>query len=574
MPRPSPAVLVLTLALAASAARGDQIVTRNGTTFEGKIVAEDATHYTIETADLGALRIAKTDVTRILRPDQPPPAAGAKTPPAGTAGGDAPKPPKGAKPPKPTEEELARKAAEEEAARKAEQERLDAEERIARRRAATLRRTTTPGAEKPPAPPARTEEDAEREKAREALTGAAFAATPAGSLVVVFEPPRPFQLAPAGIAVGRRTWATFELAGTASAFLTVTFAAERSRVAIRLADVQRHIVAKTEASRIRLFEGITGPDWLRLRMEDGTEVAGRFADVSETSVRLLVPADDAAPKSVEVEAAKVVQVDGLLASIAVTRALGDIEAGEPLGIVHWPDGAETVGRFIDRMEHHIRLDTDLDGQADRVIAVDGPIADVRRVPAKWRDTARAIRADAVVRVRGFEDFPDVRIERVATAPLAALTAYTVAVRSDRGASVIPFESVVSLDVATPQDAANASRPAEIEGAHLPLLPGARAEDARGMELPAGVSFIGDRTTVTHVYVAPPCDATLWGLRLGDRIEDCLGSCDLYFGTEVSPRVEGGAPRSREYVSDSVPGMRVTVCTDARGTVSAIEIARR
>lgn len=568
MPR-LPAALCLSLVLAAAAAHADQIVTKNGTVFDGKIVSEDSTHYAIETPDLGRLRVAKTDVMKIHRGADAPTAPNAAPAKPDADGAKAAGADDRAAPAKPTDDE-----AEAEAARKAEQERLDAEARMARRRAATLRRTTTPGAEKAAAEPVKSSEDEAREKAREQMTGAAFASTAKGSLVVVFEPSRPFRAAPAGIVLGRRTWAQFEVAGAASASLTVPTDPAPERVALRLADVQRHIVAKTDASRIRLFEGISAGDWVRATCADGTEVSGRYADAADTSVKLLVPQTETAALPITVDAARIVRVDGLLASTAVSRALIDLEPGEPVGIVLWPSGEEIVGRFADRMEHQVRLDTDADGEPDRILPVDAPIADVRRVPTKWRETTQALKPSAVVRVRGFEEFPDARVERVTTAQVLALTAYAISVKTSTGAAVVPFDAVVSLDPATAQDASASLRAAEVEGGRVKLLPGTPVAEAAAMELPAGVSYIGNGTIVTHVYVSAPCEASLWGVHVGARMEDCTNFCELNFATEVTPRGDGAARRPKEFVSESVPGIRVTVCADSRGIVSAIELARR
>jgi hypothetical protein len=470
-------------------------------------------------------------------------------------------------------EEEARRKAVEEAKRRAEQEALDAAERLARRKAATLRRRTDPGAERAPVAPVN-ETEIQREKERETVGGAQLAATAAGTPVIVFEPPRPLPYAPSRMSLGRRTFAQFDLAGSATASLTVHVAERSERLALRLADVQRHVVARNEGSRMRLLEGVSPNDWLRLRLLDGSVVEGRFASVDEAMVHLRVPAAEAPPVATDVEVARIVQVDGLIASPSIVRALADLQADEPVGLVLWPDGREVAGRFRDRMEHHARLDTGGDATPDALVPVDAPIAEVRRIPPHWRQPARELTAGAVVRVRGFEEYPDARVERVYTAPLASVTAWAVAVRLPEGSAVLPFDALVSLDPATSHDTRAATHRLAPEALELPLLPGAPAEAARAAKLPEGISFVTVGATVTHVYVGPTYARGVCGMQVGTVAAESMAVSELSFGTEVLPRTQGGPDRPRELISETVDGLRVTAYVDGKGHISALEISRR
>lgn len=309
-------------------------------------------------------------------------------------------------------------------------------------------------------------------------------------------------------------------------------------------------------------------------MADGTVTSGRFVSVDEEHARLSVPSDDGTPSLVDVNLATIVQMDGLVPTASVTRTLADLEPGEPVGIVLWPEAKEIVGRFVDRMEHAVRIDQDGDGDPETILAVEAPIADVRRIPTQWRAMARTLRSDAIVRVRGFEEFPDARVERVFTATVASVTAYAVCVRLEDGCAVVPFESLVSLEEASRSDAAADSRRLEASAVELPVLPGAASADVQGKSLPDGVSFVSDGRSVTHVYVAAPYDRNVCGLRVGTAASEVLPYAEVNFGTEVMPKGGDPAERRRELISETVDGLRITAYVDARGTIGALEITRR
>lgn len=620
------AALALASLLDPAAGFGDEIVLKTGTKYEGRIISEDATHYVIETRDLGKLRIAKSEVSRAKTQE---PAAAAPAKPAGKAdaaapgkgeaaakgetpgkgetpakgdaaakgekpdgGGAAPKPDGSTKPepaagaepradgtvppagggapakepPKPVDPE-------EEARKRAEQEALDAAARLARRKAATLKRRTDPGAEKVVTTAAPNESDLRREKERESMGGAELAAAETGTPVIVFEPPRPFAPAPSGIALGRRTFARFEQGGAASASLTVTIADQPQRMTIRLADVQRHVSARNEGARVRILEGINEGDWLRLRMADGSALEGRCFSIEDALLRLRVPAAEAAPRGVDVDVTKIVQVDGLIASPSIARLLYELEAQEPVGFVRWPDGKETIGRFCDRMEYHLRIDTDADGEPDVLIPTDAPLAEVRRIPASWRQAAREMPVGADVRLRGFEDYADARVERVFTASLASITAFAISVRLDDGCAVVPFEALVSFDRATSADVKGAALRLEPAALDLPVLPGAKAAEAQALKLPEGIAFVTDGRVVTNVYVSPAYSRTVCGVQVGAPAAKTLAYSELHFGTEVIPKGESGE-RRRELISETVNGIRVTASVDAKGNVTAVQLSAR
>jgi hypothetical protein len=269
-----------------------------------------------------------------------------------------------------------------------------------------------------------------------------------------------------------------------------------------------------------------------------------------------------------------VQVDGLLHSAAVDRALEDAETGDPMGLVLWPDARELTGRLVDRTEDHVRLDTDADGQPDAVIPRIAAIASVRRIPSEWRDKVRAALPGTVVRIRGAEDYPDARVERVYTAPLAAVTAYAVSVQLEDGCAIVPFDTLVSWESTAAMRTEFKPERFEPSTMNLPLLPGAAASSARAAEMPEGVSFVTDGSTVTHVFVAPPYARDVLGLRLGADAAQALLECELTFGTEVIPKVAAGVAPTRELISESVDGMRVTAYVNDGRQVSALEITRR
>ncbi|MCE9634450.1 MAG: hypothetical protein K8T90_01990 [Planctomycetes bacterium] len=615
---------VLPLALAAvlaaaTAVRADEIVTRTGSRYEGRIVSEDPTHFVIETADLGTLRVPRADVAKINGKDvveatpkqttpavkspspspsaspspspssSPPPspsASGGATAPAGAARGAAANgsgtpstAAPGAQTPVAEDAAAAAKRRDDEAKARAEQEASDAAARLARRKAATLKRRTDPGADRAvaEAPPVKSESELRREQERESVGGAQLAKSARGTQVIVFEPPAAFAAATSGLVLGRRSWTRFDLGGASSASLTMTVADAPRRLTLRLADVQRHVTVKDESSRVRLLEGVDEGDWLRILLDDGTTASGRFGGVEGSSVRLSLPVDEGAPKAVDVPCAHVVQVDGLLRSVGVDRALADLERDEPVGLVYWPDGRELVGRFVDRMEHQLRLDTDADGEADTIVPLDGPIAEVRRIPLQWRPMARTTAVGGRVRLRGGESYGDARVERSFASVVEAVTAYAVAVKTDDGCAIVPFDSVVAWEPATEADVFAAARRFTPESVGLPILPGMPAAAAHALleSLAKGISFVTDGTVVTHVYVAPPYARDVLGLRVGTSADENLSAAEIWFGTDVKPKpVDDGDDRARELISESVDGLRVTAYVDPKGPISAIEITRR
>jgi hypothetical protein len=70
--RLSASSFALVAALCALPARADELVTTAGSSYAGKIVAEDAASVTIETAALGRLRVARAEIAKVRRDEATP----------------------------------------------------------------------------------------------------------------------------------------------------------------------------------------------------------------------------------------------------------------------------------------------------------------------------------------------------------------------------------------------------------------------------------------------------------------------------------------------------------------------
>src|SRR5262245_16880605 len=81
MHRKLPAALAVIVAFALTA-HADELVTKSGTKYTGRIVSEDDSTVTIDTAALGRLNLAKADLAKVSRDPKP----GAKGDAAGKPG--------------------------------------------------------------------------------------------------------------------------------------------------------------------------------------------------------------------------------------------------------------------------------------------------------------------------------------------------------------------------------------------------------------------------------------------------------------------------------------------------------
>lgn len=583
---------VLALALGAFA---DEVVTKAGTTYTGRIVEEDDASVTVDSPALGRVRIPRGDVASVKR-DTPAPAP-VPAPAEKSPAGEPEKPEPAAAPAGPTAEEIAaaQKKADEEAAA------LLAEQREARRRASKIVRRTapqsgkalsapgiappdspiaagTPKAAAPSAPAAtKTEPPVVKvEEERASISGAQLAKTAPGSWLVVLQPPKQFEAAPSGIQIGRRIYAKLDSAGTGSAWLGVPMAGAEERVAVRLADVQRYATMKPGVSRVtRMLEGIDKGAWVRLRLDDGTSVQGVLQNAEASSVKVGLLKDDGTQEARDVAGEKIVEVDGLMRSTATRFTLAEAAQGEPIALTMWPDARELVGFVRERTDAFIDLAM-VGGKVERV-PVDGPVAEAKRVPGKWRPTVTSLGPKATVRAKSVEDFADARVERDVIGTVLAVTSYAVTLDTPDGVLVFPMESMTGFDpTSTEAEAACAKAMKKSERvSRVPLMPGDPAERAMGLDIARGITAVTDGDVVRHVLVSAPFQDEAFGIHLGDRATDAAENTDLRFDTVVTPRQQPGSePRPVEIVSHSVEGLTVTMLLDNGGRVSAIEIGAR
>jgi hypothetical protein len=539
-----PLAVTLLVAALASAAPADEVVLRSGATYSGKLVAEDDTTVTIDTPDLGRMRLPKSDVDRVKRAEAP-----AAPAPDAAAGADA-----GA---------AKRRAAAPKAAART------AEERESRRKASKIVRRTEPQAETA----ARTAEAApEREQTK--IVGGILGKVERGSWLVLFQPPRPFAAAPLAIELGRRTFARLEMAGVSAVWLCVPEAAGERRAPVAMSDVQRHVVVRSDASRIRMIEGVDKGDWLRARLADGSTFEGQLDGIGESTVVVSRAGEDGAPATTEIDARTLIEVDGLMRQTGAHAALADAATGEPVALTFWPDGREIVGYLRERTDVHVVIETQ--GRGNVTVPRNSPLAEVRRVPPKWREAVRALPVGTAVHVRSAEDFPDARVERDLVGTLAALTAHAVVLAGDKGATVVPFDQVRWLAVCESETEAAAAktRRASSYRCDLPIVPGAPCEKAAGLDPAQGVSAATDGRTVTHVFVTSPFDGEVYGVRLGQKIGETPNATDLRFDTVVTPRSAAEDFKPAEMTSTTIDGMRVTLLLDDEGAVTAVELVAR
>lgn len=576
-----------------AAARADEIVTKTGQKFTGRIIREDDQSYTIDTLDFGPTKIAKTDASAVRRGPSAAPKEPAATPDAPAAPDAAPGAKSDAGPAKGgavagDAGQPAPKSGAKDGAKPAGDEPLDAAARLEARKGLTIRRNTTPGAAAKPAPSTTTapgttgtaERTAPVDEDRQAIGGAQLAAAPIGTTVVVYEPPRQVAIAGSGVQIGRRTVARLDTAGRATARLAVTVAGKDEPWTLRLADVQRHIVVKSDKDRVRILEGIDSGDWVRVRTQDGVIHQGRLTALDGSVAKLTKTGPDGALATELVDMLTAVQIDGLAKSTSTARALQDAAQRDRIGVVLWPEGREVVGRVVEVLPTGVMVDTDRDEQGDTSVPFDGPVCDVRRIVPKWRDLVRDLDATSAVRVRCAEDFPDARVEREWTGMVLGVTAYAISVKTDDGAAVVPFEQVLKLEHISSVHATTARALAK-QSLGLPVVPGDTRETLAAIGEVKGITALHDGSVVTHVWITAPWSEPVAGIRLDTPLEDALASSQVHFTTFVTPTDPDSPLRKpkkdaqpRELLSDGVDGLRFTIQTDDSGRVRMVELSRR
>ena len=582
---------VLVVCALAAGARADDVVTKTGKTYSGTIVAEDENTVTVDTKALGPVKVAKVEIAKITRAE-----AAKKDGAGGVAAKPAPAkeeaPAAGAAPAPDADADAkanadaaakakAKAAADAAAKAKAEAEAAtSAEERDRRRRATRIVRRTDPVTTKAAEKTAAAEAEKEKEKAKEeeakaTLSGAQLARVERGSWIVVVQPPKQVEGASGAIAIGRRTYARLESVGAASAWISLPMAAGDERMAIRLSDVQRHALVKGDASRVsRMVDGIDPGAWLRARLSDGTTAEGVLQEVKDDAVTLARVESDGSLSPFDVPSARLVEVDGLLRSNATRMTLADLAAGEPLAVTLWPEGRLVVGTVTECNALCVTVRTQL-GAIER-ISIEGPVAEARRVPLKWRDAVTSMGTKTLARVRCGDDYPDAHVERDLVGTVLAASAYAITVDTADGVIIVPYESVTTLEFSGSDSGAEA-RPMKKSdrSCSVPVLPGDPASKAKGVDAASGVCAVTDGDVVRHVIVSRPFEGSVFGVRIGDRAVDAQEATDVHFDTVVVPRRKAGEdPRPAEMTSNSLEDMRVTLLLDAQGSVSAIELTAR
>jgi hypothetical protein len=570
--RHTPLFLCLTVAALAASASADDVTTKTGAVYSGKIVSENDAAVVLDTPTLGRLKISRADIAKVRR-DAPDAAAagGAAKPADATKPGDAKSPPAADKKTAEKKPVAEKKPAATAAAKPADVDEngLTADERDERRRTAKIVRHTASTTAKPAAEAAA----AAAPDAKATFGGSQLAQVAAESWIVVFQPPKPFEPAPAGLQIGRRIFARVESIGSASAWLAQPTAGVARRIAVGLADVQNHFVTTADAPRVRMLEGIDQGAWLRVRLDDGTTVQGSLKSVQNGTATLTVPGVDGKSSTIEVVDHRIVEIDGLVRSTASRFAIAEAAVGENVALTSWPDGREVVGVLKERDEKLLTIESP-DGVSTK-FAVDGPIAELRRVPGKWRVLASNLDSKMHVHVKSAEEFPDARVERDVVGRVAAVTAYAVTLHTPEGMLVLPFESMTAFEAGDFEAVPTKPMKTSDRACKLPALPGDPDEKAKGVDPAGGVSVVSDGTVVKHVFVSAPFEGEVFGIRIHDRVAEALEKTDLRFDSTVAPRAGADVfAKPAETTSNSLAGMRVTLVLDADQTVSAIEVAAR
>jgi hypothetical protein len=595
-PNTSLIALGLLLLVAASAA-ADTVRMKDGSSYDGKILSEDDKQVVIETADLGALPLGKDKIQSIEREADKP--AGDDGKPAGDGtgenGGDG------------TAEADGEQASGDDAAK----EPTTASGRLNQRMSARIVRTTRarkPAAGAPEAGENETPKAAE-DSLEATIGGQALAELEPGADVIVFQPPAQFAPAPEVILIGKRTIATLEMAGTAAAYLKVNGPDGPQRIPMLLADVKRHVEIKTPSARARVIEGVSAGDWLRVHLIDGSVVQGRLKGYARGGLELFDPdtaakaptsvkAPDEQPKDGEqpqeapanapvVKAAAgrtvvaihdIVTLDGFFNNKRVATALAQLKEGEPIGVVRFPDGVETLGRFVALEKGRILLDRTGDGAPDTEVWQDGPIAQIRRVPARVRREITQFRTEEWVRIQTNEYFEDARIDRTYRGKILGLTVDAICLEAEGGAIVVPLgRAHESKRLPAEERSVLKKRGREVAASKVTsdvtIVPGSPVAAAAELDEASGVSVITNGREVSHVFVSAPYTGSVFGVRLGETAVDEAKASELDFDIAVITKA-GGIARASEMVSDTLEGLRVTMLLDSRGSISAIEISRR
>ena len=579
------ALVVFTLA---AGARADDVVTKTGKTYSGTIVAEDETTVTVDTPALGPVKVNRVDIAKINKTKTAAKDGTAAAKPAAAKdgkdakSGDAAQP-AGAAPAADADGKSAAdaaakakaKAAADTAAAKAKVEAeaaLSAQERDRRRRATRIVRRTAPAAAKPTAEVT----PAAEEEAKATVSGAQLSGVERGSWIVVVQPPKQVEGASGAIAIGRRTYARLESVGAASASISLPMAAGDERVAIRLSDVQRHALVKADASRVsRMVDGIEPGAWLRARLSDGTSVEGVLHEVKDAALSLARVEADGSLTPFDVPSSRLVEIDGLMRSNANRMMLADLAPGEPIAVTLWPESRQIVGTVVESNALCVTIRTTLG--ATEKLCIEGPVAEARRVPLKWRAEVTSLGPRAIARLNCGEEFPDAHVERDLAGVVLAASAYAVTLDTPDGVIVAPYDAITTLQVSDGDGSGTIAKPLKKSdrSCSVPVLPGDAASKAQGVDAASGVSVLTDGDKVRHVIVSRPFEGSVFGVRIGDRAIDAQDATDIHFDTIVSPRRKAGAEeRPAEMTSNSLEDMRVTLLLDGAGSVSAIELTAR
>ncbi len=591
------ATLVLATLLSGGNAHADEVKLKSGKVRNGKVISENERFVILETR-LGRLRIPVSEVESVSRredasadgdadaetdgaeaPDKPAPDPGARR---GRPGRRAivrraprkPKPEPAAASDETAPASTAASAPETVAPTATETETQAERDRLSQlRRSRVVRRTKRPATEP--------EKAVAKPAPKATIGGMDLAKVPAGTEVIVFQPPRPFAAADGAIEIGARLVARMEMAGVKSAWMTVPGPKGTERVAVRLADVKRHIDISEPDALLRIFDGIKPGDWVRIQLNNGTTLQGGLEGVADGAARVIGSDADGKAKRHAIRVSDVVRVDGLILDASSHRAISVIEPDELVAVTYWPDGEQVLGRFVEGGGADVlSIDLDDDGTADRRLMRSGPVAELRRVPPRHRDAARKLRAGDVVRLAFVEEFPEAAVRRNHIGRIAAMTAFNLSVEDGRDVMVVPFRHITDLVVIENRPDAeirkwNAKMAHDDAALDFALLPGTNIANTRAAGLPSGVTTLDNGRIVTQVFISAPFTEETFGVRVGEPVLQAVRRSQLRFHTTVMPRVRPGAePEAQQTISESIEGVRFVILGDDLGIVTGIEMSRR
>ena len=575
-------------------AHADEVKLKSGKVRNGKVISEDEQFVILETR-LGRLRIPVAEIESVSRREDASADGNAGTETGGGEAPDKPAPDAGARPGRPGRRAIVRRAprkpkpepavASDETAPTAppetiaptatETETQAERDRLSQlRRSRVVRRTKRPVADEP-------EKAVAKPAPKATIGGMDLAKVPEGTEVIVFQPPRPFAAAKGAIEIGARLVARMEMAGVKSAWMTVPGPDGTERVAVRLADVKRHIDISEPNALLRIFEGIKPGDWVRIQLRDGTTLQGGLEGVADGAARLIGRSADGRAQRHAIRVSDVVRVDGLILDASAHRAISVIEPDELVAVTYWPDGKQVLGRFVEGGGADVlSIDLDDDGTADRKLMRSGPVAELRRVPPRHRDAARKLRAGDVVRLTFVEEFPEAAVRRNHIGRIAAMTAFNLSVEDGRDVMVVPFRHITDLVVIENRPDAeirkwNAKMAHDDATLDFALLPGTKVAKTRASSLPSGVTTLDNGRIVTQVFISTPFSEETFGVRVGEPVLQAVRRSQLRFHTTVMPRVRPGAePEAQQTISESIEGVRFVILGDDLGIVTGIEMSRR